>query len=221
MQTKRCPKCGEVKFIDEFYKNKSKKDGFNWWCKNCNTKYRKNNLKKASEYVKKWQRNNLKKVKKSVRKWRKNNPEYNREYRRIHLAKIKTMIKKWKKNNPDKVNSSARKMYHECHKFNPFYRLNKNIRYKIWESLKGNKKDNHWEDLVGYTLQDLITHLEKQFKNGMTWQNMGKWHIDHKRPISSFNFNSYDDPEFKECWALGNLQPLWASENQSKGNRSI
>jgi hypothetical protein len=53
----------------------------------------------------------------------------------------------------------------------------------------------------------------------MTWENYGKWHIDHKRPIASFNFTSYEDPEFKECWALNNLQPMWAKENMSKGNK--
>jgi hypothetical protein len=55
----------------------------------------------------------------------------------------------------------------------------------------------------------------------MNWElyMQGKIHIDHKRPIASFNFNSYKDKEFKECWALNNLQPLWAEENLSKGNK--
>ena len=66
-----------------------------------------------------------------------------------------------------------------------------------------------------------MAHLEKQFKEGMTWNNYGYygWHIDHIRPVSSFNFNSYDDPEFKECWALSNLQPLWGKENISKKDK--
>jgi len=64
-------------------------------------------------------------------------------------------------------------------------------------------------------------HLEKQFKDGMTWDNYGDWHIDHIRPISSFNFKSYEDKEFKECWDLNNLQPLWAEENIRKHNRIL
>ncbi len=68
-------------------------------------------------------------------------------------------------------------------------------------------------------MQDLIAHLESLFQPSMTWENYGKWHIDHKRPIASFNFTSYEDPEFKECWALNNLQPMWAKENMSKGNK--
>lgn len=29
-----------------------------------------------------------------------------------------------------------------------------------------------------------------------------------------------DDPEFRECWALSNLQPLWAKDNMSKHART-
>jgi len=70
-------------------------------------------------------------------------------------------------------------------------------------------------------IPDLIAHLESQFKLGMSWQNMDKWHIDHKKPLSKFNFTSYEDKEFKECWALENLQPLWAEENLKKYNKYI
>ena len=56
-------------------------------------------------------------------------------------------------------------------------------------------------------------------KNGMTWETHGKygWHIDHKIPISAFNFESPKDLDFKKCWALINLQPMWAKENIRKG----
>ena len=72
---------------------------------------------------------------------------------------------------------------------------------------------------MGYKLQDLKNHLESKFQDGMSWKNIGVWHIDHIRPISSFNFESFEDIEFKKCWALNNLQPLWAFDNLSKGNK--
>jgi 5-methylcytosine-specific restriction endonuclease McrA len=55
----------------------------------------------------------------------------------------------------------------------------------------------------------------------MTWDNYAHdtWHIDHIVPLSSFLFDTPDDPGFKSAWALANLQPLWAKENMSKGNR--
>ena len=65
-------------------------------------------------------------------------------------------------------------------------------------------------------MDELKTHLEKQFKEGMSWDNYGKWHIDHVRPRATFTIVSFEDSSFKECWALSNLQPLWADENSRK-----
>lgn len=57
------------------------------------------------------------------------------------------------------------------------------------------------------------------FQPGMTWENYGKWHIDHKTPDSWFQYNSINDDGFKKSWALENLQPMWAKDNLSKGNK--
>jgi hypothetical protein len=73
-----------------------------------------------------------------------------------------------------------------------------------------------WEERLGYTIQELKDHLAAQFQPGMSWDNYGQWHIDHIKPIALFRFQSDDDEELKECWALNNLQPLWAEENIKK-----
>lgn len=92
-------------------------------------------------------------------------------------------------------------------------------------SLKTNRSGHCWESLVGYTLEDLKQHLESLFTEGMNWSNQGvgygKWNIDHIIPKSRFKFNSPNDPEFKECWSLSNLQPLWSSDNIRKKDRII
>lgn len=89
----------------------------------------------------------------------------------------------------------------------------------IWRAVRKNNRS--WVSLVGYTLDQLMTHLEKQFTKGMGWHNFGEWHIDHIIPKSSFTYESADDPEFKECWSLSNLRPLWAWNNLSKGSKQI
>ena len=70
-----------------------------------------------------------------------------------------------------------------------------------------------------------MEHLESKFEPWMNWGNYGayeeerlKWHIDHIRPKSLFIFISPEDKEFKECWALENLQPLEAIKNIQKSN---
>ena len=70
-----------------------------------------------------------------------------------------------------------------------------NIRY----SLINGKNGRHWEYLVNYALPQLMEHLENRFKPGMSWDNYGEWHIDHKIPISWWQFKNFDDKEFKQC----------------------
>jgi hypothetical protein len=98
-------------------------------------------------------------------------------------------------------------------------RLHEAVSSQVYQALNG-KKQRRWMDLVGYTLDELRAHLEEQMQPGMTWDNYGSaWEIDHIRPAASFQFRSPDDSGFKMCWALGNLRPLWKSENRSKGAR--
>jgi len=72
---------------------------------------------------------------------------------------------------------------------------------------------------LGYTVSELKTHLESKFKDGMTWENYGQWHIDHVRPESWFSYDKIGDDDFKKCWSLENLQPMWAKDNIDKSNK--
>ena len=104
------------------------------------------------------------------------------------------------------------------------YQKNKvtfNFSRRMRKSLNGIKESKSWETLVNYSLDDLKLHLEKQFTNGMSWENYGEWHIDHILPISSFNIQDYNDEYFQKCWSLENLQPMWAVENIKKSNKII
>jgi len=101
------------------------------------------------------------------------------------------------------------------------YVLKHRIAAQIHKALKNGKNGMPWEDLLGYNTDDLKTHLQKRFTKGMTWQKFmnGEIHIDHVVPVSAFSFDNLHDSEFKRCWNLKNLQPLWAKENLSKGDR--
>lgn len=100
---------------------------------------------------------------------------------------------------------------------NPTLRINESVSCLIRYSLLGKKNGCRWEKLVGYSLQDLLNHIEGLFQPGMSWENYGEWHIDHIKPRSSFTYITADDPQFLECWSLKNLRPLWAIENLHKG----
>ena len=71
--------------------------------------------------------------------------------------------------------------------------------------------------LLGCSIYNLKIHLKKKFKEGMSFENYGKWHIDHIKPITSFNLSKVS--EQKKCFSYKNLQPLWAIENIRKSNK--
>jgi hypothetical protein len=85
----------------------------------------------------------------------------------------------------------------------------------------GAKSGSKWLDLVGYSSDELRTHLERQFLPRMGWHNMPKWHVDHIIPLVSFTFETPEDPEFKAAWALTNLRPIWAAENLRKNAKRV
>jgi len=101
----------------------------------------------------------------------------------------------------------------------PEGRLYSNVGRGIRAALKDAKAGRKWETVVGYTVADLMAHLERQFDRRMTWDNMGEWEVDHIRPRCGFDLS--DPAQFRECWSLTNLRPLWAVDNRAKSGSRI
>lgn len=136
--------------------------------------------------------------------------------RRAYRAANRELINAQKRARRAAECDAARRKERERRASDPQRRLTENIRRRIRDAftakgLRPDKARRRWEKLVGYTAQQLMEHLERQFTRRMSWKNFGKWHIDHIIPVSAFSFSSVDDLEFRSCWALSNLRPLWAS----------
>jgi hypothetical protein len=215
----------------KYYKNhteKSKAASRQWKLKNkekvnqYKRDYYRLHPEKSKEETKRYVEKNINKVRARRHKYYLDHTEKFKEAGKTRYEKhkeiIKIKVKQWAKNNPEKVKKISRDKKLRYRK-NPIKRLNFNISYGIWLSLHGAKKNQHWESLVGYNIDQLKAHLEKLFIFGMTWENYGKWHIDHKIPKTAFNYTCSGDIDFKRCWALSNLQPMWAKENLIKGNK--
>ncbi|MFH1760780.1 MAG: hypothetical protein ABIA63_06730 [bacterium] len=140
-----------------------------------------------------------------------------RIYRVKNKAKISIQSKKYsdQKENKSKVNNRIKNRY----KTDPMFKLNRLMSSGIRQSLKNGKICNTWTTLVPYTPKQLKKHFEKQFQIGMSWENQGKWHIDHRIPLSVFNFTKSSHIDFKRAWSLKNLQPMWAKDNIKKSNK--
>lgn len=148
-------------------------------------------------YKKEWSQRNKDYRKQYHKEWREKNKESYQEYKRVY--------EKTKKDS------------------DPTYKLACYTRTAIYTCLKERNVDKYKNtfDLLPYALEDLITHLENKFQDGMNWENYGQWHVDHIKPMVSFNIIEPTDKEFQECWSLSNLRPLWGHENLSKGSKII
>ena len=143
--------------------------------------------------------------------------ELDAKYRRENPEKVKESKAKYRRENLEKVNEYQAKYRRERYKNDENFRVVQLLRNRFWKSLKSQsaKKSKRTLELVGCSRDELWEHLENQFKDGMTRQNQGEWHIDHIKPCSLFDLT--DPEQQKECFNYKNLQPLWAEENLRKG----
>ena len=150
--------------------------------------------------------------KKNHKKWAEQNKEHLKEY-----------LKEYREKNTEKIKKTKRDYERNRKASDPIYKLISNFRTAIYQVLKESNvdKNKHYFDILQYTPESLIKHLESQFENNMNWDNYGEWHVDHKLPITSFNIEEMGDEEFMRCWSLENLQPMWGTDNIRKSNRVI
>lgn len=147
------------------------------------------------------------------------------EYRNYYYKNQKDEIKRqrdYQDNNLEKVNK-RRKIYHNNrYKNDILYKLKYNLRNRIKHFLKSrnfNKIKNGTFKIVGCTPQELKEYIEKQFKDGMCWENHSHdgWHIDHIIPL---DFSKCEEDVYKLSH-YSNLQPMWSNENYKKGKKII
>ena len=195
-------------------------------CKKCkeNNYYHKN-AKKLNE-----------KSKKFLKEKRKKNPKFRqemqekakREWRKMYYSltpeeKLEMNRRKYAQVNMGKRRKKARETKRERYHKDLNYRLSSTMRSRISRALRNNniqyKKSNHSIDLLGCSIMELKAHLEKNFTDGMSWENYGDWHVDHIRPCASFKNLGEDPEQQRDCFHYSNLQPLWAKDNLIKSDK--
>jgi hypothetical protein len=236
---KKCTICNEEKDLTEYYKGRGK-------CKKCFIKIimandndekrlKRNKWRIDNDYNKKYYVSNSEKEKNRKKVYREANPEIAKIYaiknkdiilekKRIYYQnnKEKKCIteREYRRKNKDKINARKRKL-REKYVTNPIYRIRYSLKERIRSFLNSRnmQKNNKTFEMVGIKPAELKDYLEKQFQEGMTWDNYGLygWHIDHIIPISSAN----NEEELIKLCHYTNLQPLWAIDNIRKSNKII
>lgn len=222
---KTCTKCEETKPISGFSTDPRWGDGYCTACKSCKALSARSWAKNNPEKVKaRHKRENMSPEEYDSRvsaraQYYKENPAYAekaRERARAYYLKYREKVLS-RMSSPEGRDYSRKKMRDK--REDDSFRLHSNLSRAIRASIK-DKLRRRWEILVGYSLDDLTLHLERQFLPGMSWENYGrgagKWHIDHIIPRTLHSYERADDADFKACWALSNLRPLWSEENISK-----
>ena len=145
--------------------------------------------------------------KENKKKYYKENVERIKKYRKEYYAKNKTKIRK----------KEAEYRKNRC-KIDPVFKLTLRVRNHTNQFLK-EKKINSTTKYLGCTPEELKTYIESKFIKGMNWENYGEWHIDHIFPLSKVDISNKQ--LVKKVLHYTNLQPLWAKDNISKGNKIL
>ena len=157
---------------------------------------------------------NADKVRKQEAEYKRKNADKIRkreaEYRRKNADKIRKRNTEYRRKNPEKI----RKWSAEYRK-KPEVKIVKAQRLRLKRIVKSTSVRRN--EMTGCTPLQLRQHIESQFAKGMTWQNRGRWHIDHIMPCSAFDLTNRE--QVKICFNWQNLRPIWANQNRSKGNK--
>lgn len=179
---------------------------------------------------KKYYYENRHKYLENFRKYREKNKGYfkqkNQEYYLRNREADLLRQKAWKEENKDhliqyrksrkkEANEVYRKYKKERYHKDPVFRLKCNLRRTVSQLFSGKRKSKKTLEMLGCSFEEAKAYIEAKFKPGMSWDNYGKWHIDHIVPLSS----GKNEEELIKICHYSNLQPLWALENILKSNK--
>jgi hypothetical protein len=194
---KICPKCKRDLPLSGYTRNKHRKDGLCFSCRECMhaylLKYKDKAYHITKERHKRYREKNRESILKRTRDWNIDHKDEIREYKRVWIA--------------NKLNEDIN------------YKISQAIRHRIYLAFKENSISKRTVFLLGCSIEELKHHLESLFLPGMSWENWGRgqncWHIDHIMPLSMFDL-TVEEQLLTACH-YKNLQPLWEFDNLSKG----
>jgi hypothetical protein len=166
-------------------------------------------------------------AKRKISEWRKANKERVRElcrksslkpscrakkkaYRTKMRDKFKAYQKAYLERHPERRKASAAR-YNQT----PKARMAAAIRSRIGHALRS--KTQSTRAYLGCTPEFFKKHIEAQFVAGMTWDNFGKWHMDHIVPLSAFDLSDIRQVQIACNWT--NIRPMWAKANLRKSSK--
>lgn len=142
---------------------------------------------------------------------------YMRDYCRRNREEISAKNREYRRNNQDRLRQINRQRNQRRYANDLIYRLQVNLRNRLNVAIRDGQKAGSAVRDLGCSIEEFKSHISGLFEPGMSWDNWGEWHLDHIKPLASFDLTQRD--QFLAACRYANLQPLWASENLRKGSR--
>lgn len=183
---------------------------------------------RLSDYLKQWRANNVEKRKLDMKKWAAKNKERIAQYRKQYAPKRRSIYQQRrleilarKKKIAGMYRDRINRYNRERRKNDAQFSLAGRLRATLNRALRRQfvKKSKRTMELVGCSPNELKEHIQRLFTDGMTWDNRNLWHVDHIRPLDSFDLRNVEQQ--KEAMHFSNLQPLWSTDNHRKSNKWI
>jgi hypothetical protein len=182
-------------------------------------KYNKENKLKVTERKKTYYQDNKENVIKINKQYYQDNKEKLKKLKKIYSENNKENIKQYRIINKEKLKNYNKEYYLKRTNTDLFFKFKCNVRSLIRNSFKRgiNKynKTTKTENILGCTIDEFRNYIYLQFKTGMSFENHGEWHLDHKVPIAS----AKTQEEVIKLNHYTNFQPLWAEDNLRKGSK--
>jgi hypothetical protein len=214
MKTKICSRCNKILNINNFTIDNRAKDKLSGYCKQCIRDYQILHIKQRKIYL---ENNKQRFINYRKNRYQKNKAK-EKQYYQEHRMEIIQKHKKYYEKNKESILIRHRIYKNKKMITDINFRLASYLRTRIWIALKGICKSNTTLKLIGCSIEQLKLHLESKFTKGMSWDNYGKWEIDHIKPCCSFDLKKKS--EQSKCFNYANLQPLWKKINRQKQGKS-
>ena len=194
---KYCPVCDQCKpaTADFCYRSNSKPDGFQSICKIC-----------AKDSQKRHR--NANQVKLSQKK---------KEYCRKNADSVRARKQRYNLENKDRLKVRKSEYIRTRRLTDPLFAFQLITRKVIERAFlrTGLRKAGRTKEILGCDVGEFKEHIERQFLNGMSWENRSEWHIDHIIPLAT----AKTEEDVIRLNHYTNLRPLWADDNLRKGAR--
>jgi hypothetical protein len=147
--------------------------------------------------------------------WRAKNPTYSESYNKSYYQKNRLSLKERKKKTDKEFAIKNGASYMTIKRRSSLEeRIKHNLRVRINKAIKGINKAGSAVQELGCSLEEFRKYIYNLFEPGMTWDNYGEWHIDHKTALIKYDLS--DPIQFKNACHYTNLQPLWAKDHRIK-----